>query len=299
MLDHDKTKPADYTALAYMRTDELKEILKKDSQQPGNVADAEKILYILEVLEKREAEKNPQRTDLDAEWEVFQREYLPLAEKGIALYEEEPDTRELDDAKTVSLPRKKRRKNLMRSARVAAAVIAIVLVGSLTAQAAGIQIWDAVMTWTQETFGFQVQGQREEVVHEIPEQCRELNEALMQYGAGGIGVIPTYIPEGYQAVQMESEVTADDAIYVLLLSDGEHNMILQYCLYFDGFSASEYQKNNGSPEVYEVGGVTHYIAQNMDTFVAVWHNGNLEGSLSGVSSYKELIKIIDSIYDEV
>lgn len=297
MPDHDKMNAANYALFDYMRTDELKEILKKNSEQPDDATDVEKIFYILEVLEKREAKKGLQRTDVDDAWEVFKREYLPLAEKGIALYDDEPDEVELDKATTVPFPQKKRRKVLRRGSHIAAAVIAIVLLGSLTAHAMGFPIWDSFMAWTAETFGFRAPGQQEEILKEIPDQYQELNEKLMQYGAGGIGIIPTYIPEGYQVVRLDSAETTDDAMYVLLLSDGENNIVLHYRLYLGDDAYPEYQKNDGDPEIYEVGGIKHYIAQNVDTFICMWRNGNLECSISGVNSREELIKIINSIYE--
>lgn len=300
MPDYEKKSANAYSMFDYMRTDELKAILKKDAEQPEDATDEEKILAILAVLEKREAEKNPQPADLDAAWDVFQREYLPLAEKGIALYEEELDEPELHEAKTVPFPQKKRKKRLPKALRVAAAVIIIAFVGSLTAEAAGIPVWNTVVTWTQEAFGFGVAERHaewhEELVVEIPEQCQELNDKLKQHGTV-VGVIPSYIPEGYQVIRLESAELTDEITYVLLLSDGEHNIVLSYCLYFGEFGVSEYQKNDGAPEPYEAGGITHYIAQNVDTFVAIWRNDNLECSISGVSTREELIEMIDSIYE--
>ena len=36
-----------------------------------------------------------------------------------------------------------------------AAVICIILVGSFTAKALGYDIWDAIIVWTKDTFGFE------------------------------------------------------------------------------------------------------------------------------------------------
>ena len=58
-----------------------------------------------------------------------------------------------------------------------------------------------------------------------------------------------------------------------------------------------YEKNLTNPELYEAGGVTHYIMPNIDSCLVVWKNGNVECSISGVKTMEEVKKIINSIYE--
>ncbi|MGI5986298.1 MAG: hypothetical protein ACOX7O_10690 [Oscillospiraceae bacterium] len=52
------------------------------------------------------------------------------------------------------------------------------------------------------------------------------------------------------------------------------------------------------PEVYESGGISHYIMTNMDSYAAAWTNGSLEGGIFGPKTKNDLLKMIDSIYKE-
>ena len=56
------------------------------------------------------------------------------------------------------------------------------------------------------------------------------------------------------------------------------------------------QKDEDSPDVYEVKDMVHYIMTNIDTYYAFWTVDNIECFIYGVESREELIQMIDSIY---
>lgn len=60
----------------------------------------------------------------------------------------------------------------------------------------------------------------------------------------------------------------------------------------------EYEKDFDDPEIYKANGIDHYIMTNMGEFLTVWQVGSLEVSISGVPTREELVKMIDSIYED-
>ena len=67
--------------LARMSTEQLKEIIRLDSQGVEEYP-TEDILYILDLLGQREEETGEVHVDVDAAWRRFQRDYLRPEEEA-------------------------------------------------------------------------------------------------------------------------------------------------------------------------------------------------------------------------
>lgn len=106
--------------LARMGSEELKEILRLDSQGVEEYP-TEDIFYILDLLGQREEEKGEVHVDVDAAWSRFQRDYL----------HREEETQAPVHTETV------RRWRLPRGLGATAAALVLAFVGMLTARAAG------------------------------------------------------------------------------------------------------------------------------------------------------------------
>lgn len=107
--------------LARMGSEELKEILRLDSQGVEEYP-TEDIFYILDLLGQREEEKGEVHVDVDAAWSRFQRDYLHREEETQA---------------PVHTPKIRRWKQLPRGLGATAAALVLAFVGMLTARAAG------------------------------------------------------------------------------------------------------------------------------------------------------------------
>lgn len=107
--------------LARMGSEELKEILRLDSQGVEEYP-TEDILYILDLLGQREEEKGEVHVDVDAAWSRFQRDYL----------HREEETQAPVHTQTI-----RRWKRLPRGLGATAAALVLAFVGMLTARAAG------------------------------------------------------------------------------------------------------------------------------------------------------------------
>lgn len=163
MTEPENKKTKDYSQFDKMSTEALAELLRLDFQLPEEESDTDAIVYIAEVIAKREKE-HPTGTysapDTNASWKIFKEKYLPYAGDGISLYEDESDAAADGQAEIArsdtGLPRSQKRagRRGLRAA-CAAAVLAALLGGmAITAYATGFDLWNAVVQWTGETFTF-------------------------------------------------------------------------------------------------------------------------------------------------
>lgn len=107
--------------LARMGSEELKEILRLDSQGVEEYP-TEDILYMLDLLGQREEEKGEVHVDVDAAWSRFQRDYLH---------------REEETQVPAHTEKVRHWKRLPRGLGATAAALVLAFVGMLTARAAG------------------------------------------------------------------------------------------------------------------------------------------------------------------
>lgn len=122
--------------LARMGSEELKEILRLDSQGVEEYP-TEDIFYMLDLLGQREEEKGEGHVDVDAAWSRFQRDYLhPEEETQVPVHTE-----------TVRYW-----KRLPRGLGATAAALVLAFVGMLTARAAG-WVGDDPLQGVLDTYG--------------------------------------------------------------------------------------------------------------------------------------------------
>lgn len=294
MSNKDKFNAVDYTALEKMSTQELKDLLRKTFDQPAlSDEDSNMILAITEVLDIRDNNGDLIDVDVDAAWEKFQKEYLPLVDEDASSADNELDVLNEHVSETKN---KKSRWTFKRIAGIAAALaIVIFAAGSLIPTADGSNVWSAFVEWTKETFGFNKDFQGE---HEgYPEQLDKLYDLIGNHGLSPMELLPKYIPEGYEEETTFCDEQEKVTVFLCQLNNGDNSIVLQYCL-SENEATTEYQKNDGDPEEYEVGNLTHFIIKNMDVFTATWSRGSMECSIQNAPSHDELIKMINSIYEE-
>ena len=249
-------------------------------------ADFELTYQINKILNERD--ENVEVVDVDAAWESF----VKLAAESKPIYD--PEEENSDSIETV---RTKPRKPL-RKAFIAVAAVIVILVGStVVANANGIDLWGAIVSWTSETFGFSQKHNTESADRIIPEQLEQLAECFDEYGIIR-EKLPTYIPDGYANKETKAAEGPTNNLFVCILSKGASEIVLRYKLYFDNFANTQIQKDDVQPDIYEIGETTFYIMSNAGKFYATWTDGNLECQIVGVNSRDELIKMIESIYGD-
>ena len=261
-----------------MTTEELEEILRLDAQAPEEQeSDTDTILYIMEVLAARKRNNgHTGKTALEA-YESFKQNYLPVVDKI-------ETTSKTSTESKIAFPR------WLRSLTATAAILAILLLGSVTAQAFGLNIWDAVVKWTQETFQFGEWG-KSSANDDLP--YSSLQEVL-EKGERTTLLVPNWFPSGYELAGITVEQTPLKKIYSAIYTNENRELRITVRNYFDGVPAYV-EQSDGLVEEYEVAGVTYYLINNNERMQAVWIVDSFECSILGDLTIEELKLMIDSI----
>ena len=264
----------DFAIYNSMATQELEEILRLDAEMPeGQESDIDKILYIMEVLaERKRNNSHTGKTALEA-YESFKQNYMP-----------ETDNQVIPIKANRTTPR------WIRNLAATAAVLAILLTGTVTAKAFGFDVWKAVVQWSQETFHFGEQG-NSDAHNSLP--YTSLQDAL-EKGNVPTWLVPTYIPEGYVLSEIDVQTTPLRKTHKARYTYGEKVLIIVVHDYLD--SAPVYvEQNENLSEEYVVSGITYYIFTDVDLNKVKWINGSYECSISSNISIEDLKMMIDSI----
>lgn len=286
----------DYSKFDNMSTEMLEDILRADSHLPDDEnSDTDAILYIMEVIAKREKEHSTGKfTDVRDAWASFSENYMPYIEDGKSLYDF-GDEKEIGVIQTPSVQRQLKKRRLMRVACVAAAVTVLLLASTITASAFGFDLWGAVAKWTKDTFGFsisKVEGSPQ-INGEIDENS--LQDTLNKYGITA-ELAPKWFPEGYSMKNINVDETPAQTIIAAQYS-GQNGDILLNIILLAKPSTRTYEKDGENVTIYLKNGIEHYIMSNLDQIKIVWQSENLECSISGPFTQNEAEKMIDSIYE--
>ena len=261
-----------------MTTEELEEILRLDAQAlEEQESDTETILYIMEVLAARKRNiGHTGKTALEA-YESFKQNYMPEVDNIESTGKTFTKTK-------IAFPR------WLRSLTATAAVLAILLVGTVTAEAFGLNIWEAMVKWTQETFHFGEWGNsntNDDVTY------ASLQEALEKSNEP-VSLVPTWIPDGYETVEIAVDRSPSSKKYTAKYTNGDQVLIIMIRDYLDKVPVYV-EQSEGLVEEYEVAGLTYYLFENYDVVKAVWMVDSYECYISGNVTIEELKQMIDSI----
>lgn len=277
-----------------MSTGHLEELLLKDFRTGAEGGDMDSLYQAARVL----ADRDPcPDAAADRAWESFQANYLPFARKGRSLYE--------DGATPSSDAATRRRHPSFRLALAGAAAVAVLMSVTAVGTGGGYDAQELRARWTDEklsmTPGQVVPIERDSL--RMPEELEEdagLRETLLSCGLP-VPAAPRWMPEGFEqdSLVVDGESMIESAMFSALYSRGDKKLCIFLLVYFEeSGGSSTYQKDAGDPVPYEAGGVTHLLFTNAGRASAVWINGAVEGAISGDISMEDLMKMIDSIYEE-
>lgn len=174
----------------------------------------------------------------------------------------------------------------------------------MVADAAGIDIWGTMATWTDEIFSF---GPLYSIdpTDEIsktsaePRGSMSLQETFDKYRITEVGV-PTWVPDGYSLSNVNA--TYSDATKQLFIcaeySDGS-NLILVTVSTYDGTPSWQIEKNTASPESFEMNGSIVYLLENNCNNTAAWVTEHLECVIAGNLDKAVLQKLVISTQDSI
>ena len=260
-----------------MTTEELEELLRaeENTEQEPNV---ERIREILAVLDAR---TEAPEADVDAAWDDFKTNYL----FGEAL---NPGSNE-ERTQPEPMPKHSRKRPVRRAALIAA-VIAVLALAS-TGSAFGFNLWESIANWSAETLGLEFR-KTVKTPSEMNPELHDLAVAVANADRNTL-IMPRYLPEGYHQTAFYSD---DASIAAQYEKDGSSIIIQLFKI--RGARGDYFSRDIEASEKYVVHGIEHMISTNMNSYLAVWANGDWECSIMGVQSEEELFRMIDSIYSE-
>ena len=265
-----------------MTTEELEEILRLDAQAPQEQeSDTEMILYIMEVLAERNRNYGHTGKTAQEAFESFKQNYMPETDHIEIAYSPKND----DSAKT-----NKKRLHWLRTLSATAAVLAIIILGSITAQAFGVNIWEAVVKWTQETFHFGQWGNsdpNDNLSYDSLQEALELGELTTP-------LAPTWFPSGYELVDIKIEQTPLQKTYQAKYTSGEKNLRITVRKHLTS-DPVYIEQSEGLVEKLKVSDITYYLFENNERVQAVWIVDSYECYISGEITIDELKMMINSI----
>ena len=272
-----------------MSTASLYALLETEMDEKRDNIDVEKIDSILAVLNERTPEEP---VDVDAAWDSFIHNYYT----GEPLYPEQEDTsagspdsttQSEIQTKNQSSEKSSRKKRPVRILLIAAVVV--VALGAITVSATNV--WDAVLSWTSETFGLAFGISDIPSTVESPELA-ELAQALIDDDVY-TPLLPKYLPNGYT----QSELYIEDCNYMGVYQNNNQEILI-WIREINRDAGIQYEQDTREPENYMAGGIQHVISTNLGEYTAIWENSGYECSIMHVPSKQELIAMIDSIYTE-
>lgn len=184
---------------------------------------------------------------------------------------------------------------LFKVGLVAAVMIVLFIGTGIVGYAMGFDFWGAVSEWTEDRFGFLTEDslyQRTE--HEDP--YSKLREELKTNGVT-VEVVPEYMPDGFSLSSVNTSNSTRGLGIFCTLTHNDEEIILNY-LSIEKNSNRVFTKDDVAPEMYIACGIEHSIFTNEEKYIAVWMNQNIQCEIQGVKDKEELLKMIDSIYEE-
>lgn len=281
MSENTNRRHQDFTKYDAMSTEELEEILRLDlDAPPEQESDTEVLLTIMEILAQRK--KEPENKAFEA-LDSFRRNYMP----------EEDQTAPILHCKKKTYSRTPAR--WLRTLAATAAVVALILLSSVTAKAFGLDIWDAVIKWTEDTFHISIGTPGDASEPNVYDDLlyASLAEALDEEEVT-TALAPTWFPAGYAPLKITIERSPLQKVYTALYQNGDVHLKITIREYMT--TNPEYiEQSEGLIETYESAGIKYYLFANNARTQAVWINGSFECYILGELTIDELKTMIDSI----
>lgn len=282
MSEKQNRENRDFSIYDSMKTEDLEEILRSDFESNlDEEADTELLLYVMEVLAKRNRDSNTPEITAQQAWESFQENYLPEEENS-----------------SECLPKKSNRfaRWWPRRMIAAAAIFAIIVCVPVVAKSFSWKdIWNAVATWARETFSFVSDNNTvyDEPAKEDSLKYKSLQQALEETNKPS-DFIPTKFPDGYILQDITIIESPDKTTYNAFYVKDEKPLRILVQAYLG--ADPERIEIEGSPvEIYKSCNIEYYIFKNVNQMQVIWYTESYECCISCELSIEEIKMMINSI----
>lgn len=263
----------------------------------GGEIDVEALDALLEQMEAVSPLPASLSTDPEEGLERFRRRYASVIEAESAGAETETGT----GTEVPATPEKRHSKKPFAKMLPLVAVL-ILLLGTVTAQAFGVNVFGAIVRWTSEIFRLDGRSTPYAMVTIRPLEEGEtatydsLEEAVEAFGITS-PLVPKEMPAGFEML----DVTVTNREYGLLIYANYANSDRYIQFRYREAVTQEFnalEKESVEVSSYFKGGIKHRLASDLGRQKAVWQNGDFECRITGDISEQEIKNMIDSIYQE-
>ena len=288
-----------YSYLDQLSTQELEDLLRKD-MEAADGGDLDMVMYIMEVIEKREggisaADKKAAAQAL----EDFFNNYATPEGKVLQLYP--CDT--LPNAACMQNEHKEKTHSFSARSIVLIAAVLICVFSLVACSTSGIErFFQMVGKWTSETFTFEEQSSENTSEHNntstqnnSPKDMsyKTIEDALIAYGITA-KVVPS-IPSDFavvsvEAIQLNNE---DTLLYSTYSNDTDQYITLQIIIHSMPESMT-FEKDGTEVSEYTHNGTTYFLYNNNCSNCAAWYLGNLECAIDTNLSQEDIIYMIET-----
>ena len=253
-----------------MSDEELQNTLRCETFSDGAL-DVKQIEMILAEMERRGI--NDPSCSSEEAWNEFEQEYAPDAKACAAIS---------------GKPVHAHRRRPVRKLTILAATLVFLIASLLTVQASGVDVFGAIVRWTDELFSFGkteenrglvVDGKWPEIDLNKNQRFSSLQEALDFYGVTEV-VAPRWIPDGFtpRIVAVNPNGTWLEFLAGYTNKSGQL-LAISYNSY-QSTPLMYYEKAGSLLETFSTGGIVYSIFENVDNRTAAWITPHFECCIS-------------------
>ena len=254
-------------------TEELDQILQAELEEEH--PNEKVVLSILRILEEREKDFPVEKTP----------EVLAMLEK-------------LSERKTPSKQSKIKRSWVAGIAAVSAVVCIVVM--ALPRTVGAESIFNVLFRWTSSVFEFFSPGQDEtnppvEYVFETDNLgLQQLYDKVTEQGVIE-PVVPMWLPDGFELLSIK-EIPLREEGYKLNATFKRKDKFFSISYRISSDITTQFEKKDTTLEVFESGGISHFILVNDEHLTATWSLNGVECSMNANIAKDNVYTIIKSIY---
>lgn len=187
----------------------------------------------------------------------------------------------------VELMARRPKHRFARVGLIAASLAVCLFSGMIVVQAAGIDVFGAIASWTGSLLGFNEDG--DSAITQLPDHQQFLDEVESWLPVEPFGFsqdAPEIISDDYSGVLLYSQIYKSEEAYILFeaISDSDGNI------------SSTYEKDGDAVKTIWIGDVPFYLFSNNDTNIAAWLVGSVTFTVRTDASVETLEELIVKSY---
>lgn len=272
--------------------DELVDWMDCVTEETFDPSEMNRMLSALDEADPDSAIDELDHMDVEASLAKFKREHAEYF----------PDEAASTSANSSAAPHaaKKPRsmKRILRVVVPVAAVIAILVGGTIGAKAGGFNVFGVTIEWSGGNLQIRSVDQEEDVGVVVLSEGDKIEFVNLQEALDRLAIIEQLAPTDFAGYQVQEVVALMEANELRIRATYERNgdFLTIKIRQIDNNVYSSPEKNEGDIPVYIKGDIKHYITSNYNRTKVTWLNGSWECTVAASITVEEMKNVINSIY---